>query len=256
MKQKYKRHSYRSLVRIVRETKEQTLKTPSPAETHPKPTNPPPPNMVKPTQTHSSPAKQGQTHPNPAQTHPNPPQTQPKPTPNPPHTQHKPNPRKPSPGQTHSNPPRDACRLVVLRGRFWVQKMLILPASTERRIKTECNQLSCRTLDWPAKHTTSSFVSGTVFWAAFLTPAVVRLPGRVTEIPHFGNHNCRLQYLDHLLGCFHPCDQICFPCSSSGFRALCGPQTWTNAHSGHSIMKLAWCPESCKLGRKPQQNAA
>ena len=24
----------------------------------------------------------------------------------------------------------------------------------------------------------------------------------------------------------------------------CGPQTWANAHSGHSIMKLAWCPES------------
>ena len=26
--------------------------------------------------------------------------------------------------------------------------------------------------------------------------------------------------------------------------SLCGPQNWTNAHSGHSIMKLAWCPES------------
>ena len=27
-------------------------------------------------------------------------------------------------------------------------------------------------------------------------------------------------------------------------ESLCGPQNWTNAHSGQSIMKLAWCPES------------
>ena len=27
-------------------------------------------------------------------------------------------------------------------------------------------------------------------------------------------------------------------------ESLCGPQKWTHAHSGHSIMKLAWCPES------------
>ena len=58
-----------------------------PAETHPKPTNPPL-NMVKPTQ--------AETHPNPFQALLNmvkPTQTQPKPT-------------QTSPGQTHSNPPR------------------------------------------------------------------------------------------------------------------------------------------------------
>ena len=35
---------------------------------------------------------------------------------------------------------------------------------------------SCRALDWPAKRTISGFVSGTVFWAAFLMPAVARSP--------------------------------------------------------------------------------
>ena len=34
--------------------------------------------------------------------------------------------------------------------------------------------VSCRALDWQAKRTTSGFVSGTVFWAAFLMPAVAR----------------------------------------------------------------------------------
>ena len=74
-----------------------------------------------------------------------------------------------------------------------------------------------------------------------------------TEIPHFGNHNVGPNHLHHLLGslCSHPCDQFCFsrarvPVSES----LCGPQNWTNAHSGRA--RLAWCPESegCILGPK------
>ena len=70
---------------------------------------------------------------------------------------------------------------------------------------------SCRALDWPAKHTTSGFVSGTAFWAAFLMPAAARSPVYgprcgpsfgATETPHFGNHNVGPNHLDHLLGCF------------------------------------------------------
>ena len=49
------------------------------------------------------------------------------------------------------------------------------------------------------------------------------------------------------------CWALCAPILVTSFASrarvpvsepLCGPQNWTNAHKGHSIMKLAWCPES------------
>ena len=88
---------------------------------------------------------------------------------------------------------------------------------------------SRRALDWPATRTTSGFVSGTVFWAVFLMPAVARslvygpLCGQsfgATETPLLGTMmSAPIIWITCWAAlCSHPCDQICFPCSSSGFR--------------------------------------
>ena len=114
---------------------------------------------------------------------------------------------------------------------------------------------SCRALDWPAKRTTSGFVSGTVFWAAFFMPAVARSQVYAALWAEFWSHGnstfwepqCRPQSFRSLVGLL--CAPILVTRFASRVRvpvseSLCGPQNWTDAHSGHSIMKLAWCPES------------
>ena len=106
---------------------------------------------------------------------------------------------------------------------------------------------SCRALDWQARRTASGFVSGTVFWAAFLMPAAARSPVYgpcrgpsfgATETLYFGNHNVGPNHLDYLSGL------VCVPILATRFasragvpvsESLCGPQNWTNAQYEYMI---------------------
>ena len=110
--------------------------------------------------------------------------------------------------------------------------------------------------DWPAKRTTSGFVSGTVFWAAFLMPAVARSPVYEPRCgPSFWSHRnstfwepqCRPQSFKSLVGLL--CAPILVTRFASRIRvpvseSLCGPPKWTKAHSGHSIMGLQTGPKT------------
>ena len=104
------------------------------------------------------------------------------------------------------------------------------------------------------------------FWAAFLMPAVARSPVYEPRCgPSFWSHRnstfwepqCRPQSFKSLVGLL--CAPILVTRFASRIRvpvseSLCGPPKWTNAHSGHSIMKLAWCPESGPANRAENLN--
>ena len=98
------------------------------------------------------------------------------------------------------------------------------------------------------------------FWDRFLGSFLNASSSKVTSLraalrAEFWSHRnstfwepqCRPQSFRSLVGLL--CAPILVTRFASRVRApvsesLCGPQNWTHAHSGHSIMKLAWCPES------------